>query len=433
LKLDNWLEQRARTGPDRPALMGPDSALSYGELEEAAVDVARRLAARGVRRGATVGLSVGQSVFGVILIHALMKLGVVTVPLSPRLTASEVESALQVAKAGMVISDEEQLPHQGADMPLLAEHEMDELHCRILTSGSSGPPKAVGLTYGNHLFSAMGSAFNLGVDPADRWLCVLPLSHISGLAIVMRSTIYGTTMVLAERFTPSTVAEAIQNRGVNVISLVSTMLTRLLDEDVDLSPTRAVLVGGGPVSPEVISEALERGYPVVQTYGLTEACSQVTTLRLDEARRKVGSAGRPLLTSHLRIVDGEILIQGPTVSPEVIDTDGWLHTGDLGRIDDEGFLYVEGRLDDRIISGGENIAPAEIEAVLKRHSGIQQVEVTGRPDEEWSEIVVAKVVARPGVRLDPDEIREFCRGSLASFKVPREIEIVEAPPGADSQ
>ena len=429
MKLDNWLEQRARTGPDRPALSAPNGDLTYGELEESAVEMARRLAARGVRRGATVGLKVGPSVSGVVLIHALMKLGAVTVPLSPRLTEEEVEVATAAAGVGMVLSADEQLPQQGADLPLLGEHEMDALHCRILTSGSSGPPKAIGLTYGNHLFSAMGSAFNLGVDPGDRWLCVLPLSHISGLAIVMRSVIYGTTIVLAEKFASATVAEAIGERGVNVISLVSTMLTQLLDEDVDLSPVRAILVGGGPVPPEVITEALERGYPVVQTYGLTEACSQVTTLRLDEAQRKVGSAGRPLLTSHLRIAEGEILVQGPTVSPEVIDSDGWLHTGDLGRIDDDGFLYVEGRLDDRIISGGENIAPAEVEAVLKRHTGIEAAQVSGRPDEKWNEIVVASVVARPGVRLDSDEIRDFCLGSLAAYKVPREIEIVDALPG----
>lgn len=426
MKLDNWLEQRARTGPDRLALSGPDGQLTYAELEAAAVEAARRFGARGVRRGATVGLRVEPDSRGVIAIHALMKLGAILLPLSPRLTEAEIEAARDATGAEMVLSATDHLPRQGADLPLLGEHEMDDIHCRILTSGSSGPPKSIGLTYGNHLFSAMGSAFNLGVDPGDRWLCALPLSHISGLAITMRSVIYGTTMVLANRFSPETVAEAVESEGVSVISLVSTMLTRLLDAGVDLSPTRAILVGGGPIAPEVISEALERGYPVVQTYGLTEACSQVTTLRLDEAQRKVGSAGRPLLTSHLRISEGEILVQGPTVSPEAIDSDGWLHTGDLGRIDEEGFLYVEGRLDDRIISGGENIAPAEVEAVLKRHPDVIQAEVTGRPDEEWSEAVVARVVARPGSRPDPEEVRSFCRRSLAAFKVPRQVEIVDA-------
>lgn len=429
MKLDNWLEQRARTGPDRIALSGPGGQLTYAQLEEAAVEAARRFGARGVRRGATVGLRVEPNVSGVVAIHGLMKLGAILMPISPQLTEEEVEGAKSAAGAEVVLSTTEDLPQQGADLPLLGEHEMDDFHCRILTSGSSGPPKTIGLTYGNHLFSAMGSAFNLGVDPSDRWLCALPLSHISGLAIAMRSVIYGTTMVLADRFSAETVTDAVENHGVTVLSLVSTMLNRLLEEGVDLSATRAILVGGGPVAPEVIAEALERGYPVVQTYGLTEACSQVTTLRLDEAQRKVGSAGRPLLTSHLRISEGEILVQGPTVSPEVSDPDGWLHTGDLGRIDEEGFLYVEGRLDDRIISGGENIAPAEVEAVLKRHPGIEQAEVSGRPDEEWSEVVVARVVPRAGFQPDPEEVRNFCRGSLAAFKVPREIEVVEAITG----
>src|SRR6185437_8682871 len=147
------------------------------------------------------------------------------------------------------------------------------------------------------------------------------------------------------------VAESLERDRITVVSLVATMLSRLLEAGADLSGPRALLIGGGPA----LEEALGRGATVVQTYGLTETCSQVTTLAPADARRKLGSAGRPLLTTHLRIRDGEILVQGPTVAPGRADPDGWLHTGDLGRIDEEGFLYVEDRIDDMIVSGGENV------------------------------------------------------------------------------
>ena len=143
---------------------------------------------------------------------------------------------------------------------------------------------------------------------------------------------------------------------------------------------------------EALEEAIGRGASVVQTYGLTEACSQVTTLEPADAKRKLGSAGRPLLTTHLRIDDGEILVQGPTVAPGFADEDGWLHTGDLGRIDEEGFLYVEDRLDDMIVTGGENVVPAEVEKVLLRHPEVADAAVIGRDDPEWQQAVTAVVV-----------------------------------------
>ena len=191
----------------------------------------------------------------------------------------------------------------------------------------------------------------------------MPLSHIAGLGIVMRSVIYGTAAVVHDGFDVDRVAASLEEDGITIVSLVTTMLTRLLEAGADLSGPRAILVGGGPVPQEPLEEAIARGATVVQTYGLTETCSQVTTLAPADSRRKLGSAGRPLLTTHLRIAaDGEILIQGPTVAPGRADADGWLHTGDLGEIDEEGFLYVRDRIDDLIVSGGENVVPAEVEA-----------------------------------------------------------------------
>ena len=217
----------------------------------------------------------------------------------------------------------------------------------------------------------------------------------------MRSVIYGTTAVLHDGFDADRVAAALAEERITVVSLVTTMLTRLLEAGADLSGPRAILVGGGPVPEEPLEEAIGRGATVVQTYGLTEACSQVTTLAPDDARRKLGSAGRPLLTTHLRIQDGEILVQGPTVAPGRADADGWLHTGDLGRIDEEGFLYVEDRIDDMIVTGGENVVPAEVEKVLLRHPEVADAAVIGREDPEWQQAVTAVVVLAERLGGDP--------------------------------
>jgi O-succinylbenzoic acid--CoA ligase len=363
-----------------------------------------------------------------VYLHALMKLGAVAYPLNTRLSPAEREAELERTEPALVLSGSEGPPMTEADLPLLGEHDLGALQCRILTSGTSGRPRPVGLTYGNHLWSAVGSAFNIGVEPTDRWLCCVPLYHVAGLSIVMRSVIYGIGAIVHDGFDLDAVAESLEGDGATLISLVATQLRRLLEAGVDLMPLRAVLVGGGPIPVDVLEEALGRGATVVQTYGLTETASQVTTLAPQDAGRKVGSAGRPLLTTHLRIHQGEILVQGPTVAPGAADEDGWLHTGDLGRIDDEGFLYVTDRLGDMIVTGGENVVPAEIEEVLMRHRDVADAAAVGRADAEWQEAVVAVVVPRGGAHLDPDELYRHCAGALADFKVPKRFEFVAELP-----
>jgi O-succinylbenzoic acid--CoA ligase len=426
--LDNWLAQRAQACPDRLALLADGIQLTYAELEREASGAARRLASRGVRRGSVVALELPAGAEYVVLLHGLMFLGAVAYPLNTRLSAAEREAELERAAPALVISEPDSLGVTEADLPLLGEHDLDAVHCRILTSGTSGEPQPIGLTYGNHLWSAVGSAFNLGVDPGDRWLCCLPLYHVAGLSIVMRSVIYGTGAIVHGGFAVERVAESLERDGVTLVSLVATQLRRLLDAGVDLSGPRAILVGGGPVPIEVIEEASAGGAAVVQTYGLTEAASQVTTLAPQDARRKLGSAGRPLLTTHLRIQDGEILVQGPTVAPGCADEDGWLHTGDLGRIDDEGFLYVDERLEDVIVSGGENVLPAEVEEVLLRHPAVADAAAVGQFDAEWQEAVAAVVVVEDGEQVSPEELHRHCVEHLARFKVPKRFEFADALP-----
>jgi o-succinylbenzoate---CoA ligase len=432
VKLDDWLAQRAQSCPERTALVTEASSVTYAELEAEATWVARRLAAYGVRRGATAALTMHPRREEVVLLHALMKLGAVALPLSPLLTEPERTTALAEERPAVDLNDAAELTQTEADLPLLGEHDLDDLQCRILTSGTAGQPRPVSLTYGNFLFSAVGSAFNLGVDPSDRWLCCLPLSHVAGLSIVIRSVIYGTTVVLLDGFDTEQVASTLVGGDISVVSLVPTQLVRLLEADADLSHPRAILIGGGPVPQDSLREALDRGATVVQTYGMTETCSQVTTLAPEDAARKLGSAGRPLLTTHVRIEDGEILVQGPTVSRDAFDPDGWLHTGDLGHIDEEGFLYVTGRSSELIVTGGENVMPAEVEAVLLSHPAVADAAVVGRPDPEWQEAVCALIVLADDAEVTEDELRDHCTASLAGFKVPKRVDFVSSLPRTPS-
>jgi o-succinylbenzoate---CoA ligase len=432
MRIDDWLAQRAQSCPERTALIAEGAEVTYAELEAEANWVARRLAAQGVRRGSTAALTMHPRREQVVMAHALMKLGAALLPLSPRLTDAERARVVAEVEPMVDLDDPGLLTQAEADLPLLGEHDTDDICAYVLSSGSTGDPKPIGLTYGNFLWSAMGGAFNIGVDPVDRWLCCVPLSHIAGLSIVVRSAIYGTTAVVHDGFDVDRVAAALHDEPISVVSLVTTMLKRLLDAGADLSGPRAILVGGGPVPATMLGEAIERGATVVQTYGLTETCSQVTTLAPEDALRKLGSAGRPLLSSHVRIRDGEILIQGPTVAPGRYDESGWLHTGDLGHIDDEGFLYVQDRIDDMIVTGGENVVPSEVEEVLLQHPAVADAAVVGREDPEWQQAVTAVVVLGSGAEVTPDELRHHCAETLAGYKVPKRVELAAALPRTPS-
>jgi len=222
MKLDDWLSQRSLSAPDRVALLADGAEVTYAELEAEATWVARRLAAQGVRRGSIVALTMHPNREQVVLVHALMKVGAVLLPLGPRLAPAEHDAIIAAEEAAVDLLDPGQLTQTEADLPLLGEHDMDEIACRVLTSGSSGAPRPVGLTYGNFLWSAVGSAFNIGVDPADRWLCCLPLSHISALGIVIRSVIYGTTAVLHDGFETDRVAAALGSVSTKAIRWATT-------------------------------------------------------------------------------------------------------------------------------------------------------------------------------------------------------------------
>jgi O-succinylbenzoic acid--CoA ligase len=279
---------------------------------------------------------------------------------------------------------------------------------------------------------------------------MLPLFHVGGLAILFRSVIAGVPVILHEAFDPARANRAIDEERVTLVSVVANMLGRMLDAQGErpYPPTlRCILLGGGPAPRPLLDDCLRRGLPVSPTYGLTETASQVSTLLPEELARHLGSAGRPLPTTEIRIERdgrpvppgevGEIIVRGPTVTPgyvgvaatgDGIRTDGWLRTGDLGRLDREGYLSVLDRRDDLIISGGENVSPAEVEAVLLLHPAVEDAAVVGVPDEQWGAIPVAFVKRRVGWTPTEQEVLTLCAARLAAFKRPRRIEWVDSLP-----
>ena len=360
-----------------------------------------------------------------------MRLGAVLVPINTRLTPGEIDWQLEDAELHQVLDEEAllELPNKPPGQRIKREFDLEQWHSIIYTSGTTGRPKGAILTYANHWWSAVASALNLGLLPDDRWLVCLPMFHVGGLSILLRSVVCGMTVVVHERFEPALVNRAIDEQGVTIVSVVGAMLDRMLLErgERPYPPTlRCVLLGGGPAPLPLLERAIRARAPVVQTYGLTETASQVVTLAPEDAVRKLGSAGKPLMGSQILIAaDGEIWVRGPTVSPGYLHQPprhGWLRTGDLGYVDEDGYLYVLDRRDDLIISGGENIYPAEVEAALVAHPAVKEAGVIGLPDREWGQTVGAVVALEPGHTATAAELIGFCRQRLAGYKVPRRVE-----------
>jgi O-succinylbenzoic acid--CoA ligase len=422
--VEAWLQRAALARPERVAVETPGASSSYAELLAAARSGAGELAERGVKRGERVAIALPAGLDFARALHACLLLGAVAVPVDLRLSAQERE---QVMRGVRTLLDEPLRAH--GDGPATGFHELEAGALVIHTSGTTAAPRAVELTYGNLLWSALGSAVALGLDQDERWLCALPLAHVGGISILLRSAIYGTTAVVHERFETERALDALQHGAVTLVSVVATTLARLLDAGLREPPTlRCALTGGGPVPRPLVERAHTAGVPVSLTYGLTEACSQVTTTPAAALGSSPAGAGPPLFCSRISLAeDGEILVHGPTVAPAAPAADGWLHTGDLGRLEPDGALWVLGRKADTIVSGGENVAPAEVEAVLEAHPDVLEAAVVGRPDERWGEAVTAIVVARDGTRPPGGALREHCARALAPYKVPKEYRLSERP------
>jgi O-succinylbenzoic acid--CoA ligase len=402
--VESWLARAAREHPGRAAV----NDISYAELHERAGALAAALP-----RGGRVGVALPPGVGYAVALHAALLAGALVVPIDLRLTAAERPAVDLLLEPGHAPAA------SGAALAGVREdHDLTAPAILVHTSGTTSAPKPIRLTYGNWLWSALGSAVALGVDPHERWLCTLPLSHVGGLSILLRSAIYGTTAIVHERFETDRVLAALRDpTGPTIVSLVPTTLARLLDAGLQHPPAlRWALLGGAPLPPALLARAAAAGVPIAPTYGLTEACSQVAT------------GGIPLFCTRVTLeADGEIVVSGPTVSPDAGAGDGVLRTGDLGAFDEAGRLQIVGRKADTIVTGGENVAPAEVEAVLEAHPAVAEAGVLGRPDAEWGEAVVALVRLRDGAPVTPLDLLAHCQDRLARFKVPKDIQLVEDP------
>ncbi len=490
LTLPDWLARCAANRPAHMALQDETRSWTFADLDQQATHLARQLATLAIGDGSRVALLAGNSLAFVACVHALTRLGAILVPLNVRLTQAELRWQLQDVQASLLVSDtlyieqahalQEQLPQlrsthlvqRGLNATLTdvaestiithtdiaestivtrTEIELDATQAILYTSGTTGQPKGAIITYGMQWWNAAGSALNLGHDPADCWLACMPFFHIGGLSILMRSVIYGISVIVQPKFVASAVNRAIMQNGVTIISVVAVMLQRMLAELDDSTrypaTLRCVLLGGGP-APRPLLEACERrAIPVVQTYGLTEACSQAVTLAPQDALRKLGSAGRPLPAVQLRILHngqpveaneaGEIYLKGPTITPGYVDRpeattrafhDGWFATGDLGYLDEEGYLYVLDRRADLIISGGENVYPAEVEAVLLSHPAVEEAGVCGQADAHWGQVPIAFVHLHQDSTISVDELHSYAAQRLARYKQPQRIHIVGSLP-----
>lgn len=498
--LPEWLGRRARLTPDKTAFVAEGRSWSFRQLDEAASRIARfvqhcleaaRFSPAGIGTGSDhnmlsvgprVGVLMGNNSSFVKTTHALPKAGAVLVPLNTRLAPRELAWQLVDAGVSLLLHDEryrdlarilaDKVPGlqrvavadalaQGTVVPspgdsLRRSLRLDDIHSIVYTSGTTGNPKGALLTFGNFWWNITGSALNLGVGRDDDWLACMPLFHVGGLSILLRSIVYGMGVTLHESFDAAKVNRAIDDGNVTLLSVVAVMLERMLAErgsEPYPQSLRAVLVGGGPVPAVLLRRALALGAPVLQTYGLTEAASQVATLGPDDGLRKLGSAGQPLFSVGLHILSperrggdgtelapgeiGEIAVSGPTVSPGYWDgatgaprvrSTGLFRTGDLGYVDEEGYLYVVDRRDDLFVSGGENVYPAEVEAVLTAHPSIAEAAVVGEPNLEWGRVPVAFVVAREGQQPTEEDIRRHCRALLAAYKVPERVVFVPELP-----
>ncbi|WP_375004402.1 o-succinylbenzoate--CoA ligase [Bacillus velezensis] len=450
----NWLIQRAQLTPERIALIFENKQMTFRELYHASKQMAARLSKYcSLKKGDRAAILLSNRPEMVYAVHACFLLGAEAVLLNTKLSKQERLFQLEDSQAKLLLTEDgfcreeyesavaaadvdELQAEEAGDMEPEAYVTLDDTATLMYTSGTTGRPKGVQQTFGNHYSSAVSSALNLGVTERDRWLIALPLFHISGLSALFKSVIYGMPVVLHQKFSVTDVLDSISSHQVTIISAVQTMLSGLLAETEQCPESlRCILLGGGPAPLPLLEECRRKQFPVFQSYGLTETCSQIVTLSPEFSMDKLGSAGKPLFSCEIRIEKdgnpcapfehGEITVKGPNVMKGYYHRDdanqaafhnGWFKTGDLGYLDDEGFLYVLDRRSDLIISGGENIYPAEVEAALLAHPAVAEAGVSGAEDPKWGKVPHAFLVLTSSV--SSEELTAFCRERLAKYKIP---------------
>jgi fatty-acyl-CoA synthase len=480
--IGSWPARRARMAPQRRALVQDGVTVTYGELDLLVARVAHGLRAAGVRRGDRVAFLGLNSVELVVTLFATARLGAVFLPLNTRLAAPELafiledsEPALLVWAAGfddVVRSpdvtalgiDERRIEVSGGQglAALLADDVtpfdepvgLEDLFMVQYTSGTSGRPKGVMLTHGNITWNVYNLLVDVDLHSDEVALVTAPLFHTAALNQVLLPTLLKGGVALVEaKFDPERVLRLVEEERVTLLFGVTSMYLALAQqpgwEKADLSSLRSALSGGAPIPAALLETWRDRGVGIIQGYGLTEASPGTTMLRASDGPAKLGSAGTACFFTDVRLAGpaleevpaggaGEILVSGPNVSPGYwrneqatrsarVD-DHWLRTGDLGVLDEDGFLYVVDRVKDMIISGGENIYPAEVEQALYSHPDVAEAAVIGVPDGRWGEVGRAVVVLRPGAGLTADALLAHLEGRLARYKIPKSVVFVEELP-----
>ncbi len=485
LALGSWLERRARLTPQRRALTFEGQAWSYRDLLEQVDRLAAAFRSGGVNHGDRVAfLGLNHPAF-LLSLFASARLGAVFVPLNFRLTGPELAYIVNDAGVHTLVADGQLQPlaekirgevpvhrfvaaEPGADgweglgellagVPLAMPEPVtpDEVALIMYTSGTTGRPKGAMLTHGNLFWNNVNALHAMDIVADDVTLVCAPLFHIGGLNVTTLLTWQkGGEVVLIRSFDPGKVLELIARHRITTMFAVPAMLLFMSQHPdfatADLASVRLLICGGAPVPEPLIKLYGARGITFVQGYGLTETAPFALLLPADQTLAKVGSAGIPPLLSEVRLVDpegrvvtepmerGEICVRGPNVmkgywnrpeaTAEAIDAEGWFHSGDVGCFDAEGYFTILDRVKDMIITGGENVYPAEVETVLYDHPGIAEVAVIGLPDERWGEAVVAVAVPKEGQSLSLDELCNFAGERLARFKLPSRLELVEVLP-----
>ena len=460
METQNWLLKQAVTQPNPIAIDDGNERLSFAELKKQVEVLVGKI--DHLNPGSRVGILATNTLMSYKLSLAIMCSGRTIVWLNWRLAGEELER--QIKDSGLQLClVENSLWRSGMTDPfksysafLITSADPGELipvfksnwvASIMYTSGTTGRPKGVLQTFGNHFYSAVSSALNLGLSSADKWLCVAPIFHISGFSIIMRGLIYGMTVRLVEKFRAEELERILANETVTIMSVVPFMLKKLIQQQNKTnthynSAFRCMLLGGGTIDRETLEACLQRSIPVVQCYGMTETCSQIVALRSADALLKLGSVGQPLFSTQLKLSkDGEILLKTPALTPGYLNLpdklpskmiDGWYRTGDIGHLDKEGYLYIDGRADEMLISGGENIFPQEVEQVYQRYPQINEGAVVGQNDSVWGQVPVAFVVSDR--RLSPTKLMYYGYEHLARYKVPQHyIFVSELPKNASGK